>query len=138
LAEDGADPRSTLRDAPAAARVVVQVPAADVEPLLALAATRRGSTGAVLVQEFAPPMRVRSDRPVVLPSRDEAYLCFDAADERSALDPRVRAAIAGLLADGVPTKAAATALAELTGWPRRRAYDYVVDQTRTSASRPEP
>lgn len=137
LAEDGADPRATLRAAPAAARVVVRVPAAEVDGLLAVAAARRGTSDAVLVQPFAAPMRVHADRPVVLPNRDDAYVCFDAASERSALDPRVRAALAALLADGVPTKTAATALAELTGWPRRRAYDYVVEQARTSGSRPE-
>jgi hypothetical protein len=35
--------------------------------------------------------------------------------------------VAALLADGVSTKTAANALATLTGWDRRRAYDTVLD-----------
>jgi hypothetical protein len=126
LAPDGADVRAVLRDAPAATRLVMPVAAADVADALAAAEAQRGSDGGVLVQPFAPPVRVHPSTPIELPSRDGGYLCLDAITASDALDPRVRAAIDGLLADGVPSKAAANALAALTGWPRRRAYDYVV------------
>jgi hypothetical protein len=39
-------------------------------------------------------------------------------------------AVDGLVANGVPTRAAAAALATLTGWDRRRAYDAVLNWPR--------
>lgn len=126
LAPPGADPRELLRDTPAGTRLVMPTSADALPALLALAEEVRGPGGAVLAQEHAPPMRIRTgDRPR-LPSRDPVHVCFDAAEARDALDPRVRAAIDGLLADGVATKTVANALAGLTGWPRRRAYAAVV------------
>jgi hypothetical protein len=126
LVPDGADVRAAVRDAPAAARLVVPVSGAGVDKLLAMAAAERGTVSGVLAQPFAPPVRVHPNTPVELPSRDSGYVCLDASIEPAALDPRVRAAIDGLLADGVPTRTVASALAELAGWPRRQAYDYVI------------
>ena len=123
---DGA-PRDAIRAAPAATRLVLRAPAGEVDAVLELAAGQRGSAGALLVQPHAPPLRVHAGTPVELPSREEVYLCLDPAPEPRTLDPRVRAAIDALLAEGVPTKAAANALAELTGMPRRRAYALLLD-----------
>lgn len=120
-------PRDAIRTAPAATRLVLHTAADQVDAVLALAAAQRGSAGAVLVQPNAPPLRGYAGTPVELPSRDEVYLCLDPAPDPAALDPRARAAIDALLADGVPTKAAANALAEFTGMPRRRAYALLLD-----------
>ena len=61
------------------------------------------------------------------PAATASHICFDAAEPTGALDPAVRAAVDGLLADGVSTKVAANALATLAGWDRRRAYDTVLN-----------
>jgi hypothetical protein len=66
--------------------------------------------------------------------RGTVHLCFDAAAESTALDPTVRVAIRGLLDDGVGTRPAAAALATLTGWERRRAYDTVLEWRRAQPS----
>ena len=123
-----ADPRAVLRDAPAGSRVVVKAATAEIDALLADATAQRGTGYAVLVQGSAPPIRVRQGEPVDLASNEAVHVCFDAAQPSTALDPPVRRAIESLLADGVPTKAAANALAELTGWPRRRAYEYLLGE----------
>jgi hypothetical protein len=123
LADPGADPRAVLRDAPASSRVALAVPAEQLDAVLRAAAESRGSTQGVLVQPHAAPVRIDAGQ---LPAKGSAFLCFDAVLRESALDPRVRAAIDGLVADGVPTKTAAAALAALTGWERRRAYDAVL------------
>ncbi|HZC72532.1 MAG TPA: hypothetical protein VE442_17680, partial [Jatrophihabitans sp.] len=81
---------------------------------------------AVLVQGSAPPVRHRPGAPVALAGGEPVHICLDAAVADDAMDPRVRAAISGLLADGVPTKAAANALAALTGRDRRRAYEIIL------------
>lgn len=129
LVPAGADPKNALRTAPAATRLVVRAPAADIGRLVNLALEARGEPGAVVVQPFAPPLRITAGVDPALPGKDDAYVCFDAATGAAALDPRIRAAVTGLLADGVPTKAAASALAALTGWDRRRAYAAVLDWT---------
>ncbi|HKC29364.1 MAG TPA: hypothetical protein VKB75_15220, partial [Jatrophihabitans sp.] len=121
------DPAEQLRSTPPDVRLVLGVDASRVGELLGLAAELRGTGKATAVQEYTWPIRVEAGRPLQLPSRDRVYLCFDASAEQLPVDPRVRTAVAGLLADGVPTKTAARALAELTGWPRRRAYDYLLD-----------
>jgi hypothetical protein len=126
VAPPDADPRALLRGTPAGTRLVLCTSADALPALLALAAEVRGPGGAVLVQEHAPPLRIRTGEQPTLASKDPVHVCFDAATAADALDPRVRAAIDGLLSDGVATKTVANALAELTGWPRRRAYDAVV------------
>ena len=120
------DPRTVLRTAAAANRVVIGAAAKDVAALLAFAADQRGTGEAVLVQGSAPPIRIRHGEPFELSSNDRVQLCFPAATAGNALDPRVRRAIEGLLADGVSTRVAARTLAELTGWPRRRAYEHLL------------
>jgi hypothetical protein len=132
IAPTGADPSDLLRDAPAGVRLVLAAPADEVAALLALAAEVRGTAGAVLVQAHAQPIRVHADEPFELASSDRVHICFDAAPESTALDPRVREAIGELLADGVPTKTAAKTLAALTGWDRRRAYDTVLNWQKRS------
>jgi hypothetical protein len=131
IAPDGTDPRELLRDAPAGVRLVFETPAEEVLAVVRLAAESRGATGAVLVQENAPPVRYVAGAPIELPSHSPVHICFDAAPESTALDPRIRTAIDGLVADGVPTKTAAKALAALTGWDRRRAYDTVLNWPKT-------
>jgi hypothetical protein len=119
------DARNLLRDAPAGSRVALAVPAEQVATVLRMAADIRGSSEAVLVRARAAPIRVGAeDAP--LTGKETAYLCIDAVAGADALDPRVRAAIDALVADGVATKTAAAALAALTGWDRRRAYDAVL------------
>lgn len=117
------DPRVVLRDAPAAARVALAVPAEQLQTVLRTVAETRGSTQGVLVQPHSAPVRIDVDH---APQTGTVYLCFDAAQGEAALDPRVRAAVVSLIANGVATKAAAAALAALTGWDRRRAYDAVL------------
>lgn len=126
IAPGGADPRRAMRDAPANVRLVVAAPADETAALLALNAQLRGRDGAVVVQENTLPLRVRAAEPFEPATNDTIYICFDAAAAETAIDPRVRAAISELLADGVATKTAAKALAALTGWDRRRAYDAVL------------
>ncbi len=126
LAPEGGDPDDLMRDAPANVRLVLDVAAQDAGPTLRRAARLRGTSGAVVVQGSAPPVHVQTDAPVELWSRERVHLCLDPAPESTALDPRVRLAVDGLLADGVPTKAAARALAALTGWDRRLAYETVL------------
>jgi hypothetical protein len=122
LAPDGADPRDLLRVTPPGTRLVVATTAQRLPALLHLA----GDVGAVIVQENVSPRRVAPGQSPELPSQDPVHICFDAADESAALEPRVRVAIDALIADGVATKTVAKALAALTGWERRRAYAAVL------------
>lgn len=125
LAPDDADPRTLLRLTPAGHRLVLRTMPVRLPALLALAGDLRGEVMAVLAQEYAPPIRVTADTVPGLARDEPVYCClFSSGDDE--LDPAVRAAITGLLADGVPTKTAAKALAELTGWSRGRAYDAVL------------
>ena len=127
LAPPDADPRIVLRDAPAAARVVLAVGPERLDAVLRLAAEVRGTSGAVLVHPNTPPVRIDTAGVAGLPRASRTgYLCLDAAVDSDALDPRTSAALTALLADGVATRTAANALAALTGWDRRRAYDAVL------------
>ena len=126
LAGPDDDVRTLLRATPATYRLVLGCEAARLPALLEQAHDIRGSSSCVVTQEFAPPLRVADAATVDLPSRDAVYVCLDAARADDALEPAVRAAVDALLADGVPTRTAARALAALTGWDRRRAYDTVV------------
>ena len=121
---ESGDPRALLRKIPPDHRLVARVRTDEVADLLQLAAALRGTAGAVLVPPEARPRRVVLGEDV--PGREVVHLCFDPTTESTALDPSVRAAVEGLLADGVPTKTAANALAALTGWERRRAYETVL------------
>ena len=86
----------------------------------------RGSAAVVVAQQHMQPVSVRGPAPT-LPSKDVVHCCVEPApDQDTALDPPVRAALTAMLADGVSTRTAARALAELTGLPRRRAYDAVL------------
>jgi hypothetical protein len=124
---DDADARAVLRSVPIAHRLVLSTSPDRLPALVALAKEHRGTAGGVLAQEHLSPTRIRDGVVAELPSQDTVHVCLDARAGESALDPAVRAAIAGLVADGVPTKTAARALAELTGWPRRRAYEFLLD-----------
>jgi hypothetical protein len=126
IAPGDADPRDLLRRTAAGTRLVLTTPADRLPALLQLADETRGPIGAVLVQEYAPPLRIESGSSPELPNRSPVHICFDAAGESTSLDPAVWAAIDGLLADGVATKAVAKALAALSGWDRRRAYEAIV------------
>jgi hypothetical protein len=122
------DARALLHGTPAVHRLVVRVTADQVGPLLETAVELRGTTGAVVVADRSRPHRIAAG--ASLPGRGTVHLCFDAAAESDALDPAVRVAVDGLVANGVPTRAAAAALATLTGWDRRRAYDAVLNWPR--------
>jgi hypothetical protein len=136
VAPDGADPRPLLRRTSAATRLVVTTRAEAVPDLLRYAAEIRGSSAAVVVAEYAPPQRVDADSELL--GKGPVHVCLDAAVEGTALDPTVRAVVDSLLADGTPTKSVANALAILTGWDRRRAYDAVLDWPRAAPGRPAP
>jgi hypothetical protein len=124
VAPSGTDPRDALRRAPAEARIVLTTSADRVAALLELGAELRGTEDAVIVEANAPPRRLAVG--VGLSGRGTVHICFDGTTGNAALDPNVRSAVDGLLADGVATKAVARALAALTGWDRRRAYDAVL------------
>jgi hypothetical protein len=126
VAPDGADARDLLRTTPASQRLVLTTAAERLPSLLAQAAELRGSADAVLAQDHAPPIRTTAGHVPELPSKDDVHCCFDAAVGTHALDPGVRAALAHLREDGVPTRTIARVLADLTGLPRREAYDLVV------------
>lgn len=130
LGPPGADVTALLRDTPAAARVVVTLPADQVMAVLRRAADVRGAERAVIVQGSAAPVLVSTDVPVDLMGAEPAHVCFGPGPATADLDPRVRAATDALLDEHVPTRAAARALAELTGWSRRAAYDYLVERGR--------
>lgn len=115
-------PRAALRTAPPGHRVVVRTAPDDVPALLAFAAERRGAAPVVAAQPFAPPVRVTATGAQALPNDDPVSLCFSPAAGSSQLDPAVADAVRALIADGVPTRTAAQALATLTGRSRREAY----------------
>lgn len=119
----GGDARSALRTAPAGARVVIDTTSDRVSELVTLAAALRSCTAAVVAAADRPPMRIGLGES--LPGRDAVSVCLEMSDHLG-IDPAVRAAISALLADGVPTRSAARALAALTGWDRRRAYDAIL------------
>ncbi len=128
VAPADADPRELLRDTAAGTRLVLRIDADRLPALLRLADGIRGPRAVTIVQPYAAPVRFQAGAHPTLPSKDPVVVCFDADSTEAALDPRIQAALDGLLADGVPTKAAANALAALTGWDRRRAYDLVVSR----------
>jgi hypothetical protein len=130
LAPADGDVTALLRDAPAAARLVVAVPADQVMAVLRRAAEVRGAERAVIVQGSAAPVLVGTDVPVDLWGAEPAHVCFGPGPAASELDPRVRAAVDALLQEDVPTRVAARALAELSGWSRRAAYDYLLERGR--------
>lgn len=126
-----ADPRVVLRATPSTHRVVIAVEHDRLPALLELAARERGSGGATIAQEFMRPVSAAPDALPELPSRAPVYCCLHPVAADGAIEPAARAAIDALLADGVPTRTAAKALAALTGLDRRRAYDTIVHWTRS-------
>jgi hypothetical protein len=126
LAPDGADARELMRSTPAGHRLVLATEPDRLLAVLSLALDLRGTASATLAQDYAPPLRVLDGRIPELSSHQTVHVCLDAATESSALDPAVRAALKQLLADGVPTKTVAKVLTDLTGRPRREAYDAIL------------
>lgn len=120
-------PAQALRSAPARNRVLLRCPAADAGALVELAGQLRPNSMVVLTQQFVPPIRVLAGQHPSLPTQDVTYCCFAPSPDRpDDIDPKLLAAIRGLLDDGVATRAAARALAELAGISRRDAYDRVL------------
>lgn len=130
LAPADADVPAVLRDTPASARLVLEVPADQVMAVLRLAADIRGAERAVVVQGNAAPVLVATDVPVDVLGAEPAHVCLGPGAGPVGLDPRVRAAVDALLDEDVPTRVAARALAELTGWSRRTAYDHLLQRGR--------
>ena len=128
FAPAGADPRALLRATPAGTRIVLVTTADQVPALLARAEEVRGPGVAILARRDEPPVRLAPGARPVPAGKDAVHVCLVPARGDQPLDPRIRAAIDGMLADGVATKAAANALAALTGWERRRAYDAVIER----------
>jgi hypothetical protein len=135
LTPHGDDPVRALRDAPAASMLVLEVRADEAMEVLRRGAEIRAARRAVLVQGSAAPVRVGTDVPVDVAGPEPVWLCFGPGNGDPGPDPRVRAAVDALVEEGVPTRAAARVVAELTGWSRRVAYDYVLDAIRESAAR---
>jgi hypothetical protein len=124
IGERGADHEHLLRVTPHGHRLVLwSLP--DTSRLFAAAARIRGSAQATVAHEFGHPLIVDIDVSRPYPGGLGVWCCLGPGPV-DGLDPDVRAAVDGLLADGVPTKAAANALATLTGWDRRRAYEAVL------------
>lgn len=117
---------AALRAVPAAHRLVLSVRRADLPDLLQRAAAERGSGEAIVMQEHGRPLWARPGAVPDLAGADTVACCLVPVAAGDAVDPAARAAVTALLADGVPTKTAAKALAALTGWERRRAYDEIL------------
>lgn len=126
------DQRETLRRTPIDHRLVVATHTRSLRTLLAQAREIRGCSTAVVAQPYADPVVVETagDSRLDFPGASEVWVGFGAGDADLDLEPPIRAAIAGLLADGVATKPAARALAALTGWPQRATYDRVVEMSK--------
>ncbi len=120
---------ATLRSAPAHVRAVLATDRRGLPALLRQAREIRGSRDAVVVQDDADPVLVPTDAPGEFPGADRLFVCPGPGP--GDLDPAVRAAVDGLIGDGVPTRVAARALAVLTGWPQRQAYDAVLARRST-------
>ncbi len=120
----GARAPAALRSAPAEVRMVLATDRRGLPGLLRQARELRGSRRAVVVQDDADPVLVPVDDPGEFPGADRLFVCPGPGP--GDLDPAVRTAVDGLIADGVPTRVAARALAALTGWPQRQAYDAVL------------
>lgn len=121
LAADGR-PRAALRAAPPGHRLVVRCAPDELPALLAFAAELRGNAPVTVAQPFAPPARVTATVSSALANDGPVHVCFAPVGSSLPLDPAVADAVRGLLADGVPTRTAAQALATLTGRGRREAY----------------
>jgi hypothetical protein len=115
-----------LRRTPAGYRLVLPTDRRGLPALLRQAHEIRGSTRAVVARDYTDPVVVPVDDPGDFAGADRLFVC--PGPGRDDLDPAVRTAVDGLLTDGVPTRAAARALAALTGWPQRRAYEAVLAQ----------
>jgi hypothetical protein len=126
VAASDADPRQVLRDASALARVVLDVPSDRLPVVARLAAQLRGAAEAVVAVPFTAPVRWAFDAPPPAAQGVVAVCLPPATGPEDVADVRVRTAVDALLADGVPTKVVAAALAALTGWDRRRAYAAVL------------
>jgi hypothetical protein len=126
IGERGADSNRLLKDTPASHRLVLWSAVGGTSALFAEAASVRGSTRVTVAPEFGHPVVVGTDEPLPFPRGSSVWCCFEPGPDIG-LDPAVRVAIDGLLTDGVSTKVAANALAALTGWDRRRAYDNVLN-----------
>jgi hypothetical protein len=120
-------PTQALRSAPATHRLLLRCAAADARTLVELAGQLRPNSIVVLTQQFVPPIRVIAGQLPALPTEDVTYCCFAPSPGLSDdVDPTLLAVIRGLLDDGVATRAAARALAELAGINRRDAYERVL------------
>ncbi len=115
---------------PAGHRLVLLLGRADLPRTLQRAADRRGGAATTVMQDHGRPLPATPDTIPELPGADMVACCLHPAVEPDALDPAVAAALDALLAEGTPTRAAARALAALTGWGRRRAYDAVLRRSR--------
>jgi hypothetical protein len=127
IAPADSDPRTVLRAVPSTHRLVLTVPHDRVAGLLADAAAHRGQGRASVAQDFGPVLAAAPDAIPAPATHDDVHVCLHPAPPGDDLDPRVRSALAALVEDGVPTRTTARALAELTGWPRRRAYDAALE-----------
>lgn len=116
-----------LRTTPSAHRLVLSLRRADLPDLMRRAANERGVAAATVMQDHGRPLPATVDEIPDLPGAEEVACCLHPASATETLDPGVRAAVDALLADEVPTKTVSRALAALTGWERRRAYDAVLN-----------
>ncbi|GAB2480062.1 DUF371 domain-containing protein [Jatrophihabitans fulvus] len=122
---DDAGGLASARAVPPGSRLVLSVGRAQVGDLLHRAA-ESGRRSATVVQDHGRPLRAADGEVPELAGAGRVAVCLHPAAADDALPADVASAVDGLLSDGVPTKVAATALAALTGWERRRAYDAVL------------
>ncbi len=127
----GQDPARALRSTPADHRLVVRTPAAALDKLVRAAEQHRGATG-VIVARTPYELHERPVRHHVgLALSGDVLCCFEPGVGSEGLDAAEARLARALLADGVPTRTVARAVAELTGRPRNDAYTAVLALTRT-------
>jgi hypothetical protein len=124
-------PVKALRTAPATHRVLAPCAPHELPDFLETAGELRPGSLVTIAQLYAPPIRVCDGAVPQLPAEDRTYCCVAPAASSRAIDPSVHAAVRALLADGVSTRTAARALAELAHLTRRDAYDTVLEMSRT-------
>jgi hypothetical protein len=131
LATDGHDAGRLLRSTPAGHRLVVSCAATALPRLVRAVRQHRGGAGILL----ARTPYSRHERPIRyhdgLALTGDVVCCVEPGRASDGLDAAEVRLAETLLADGVPTRTVARALAELTGRSRRETYQAVLHLTAT-------
>ena len=119
------DAGRALRSAPADHRLVIRTPAATLDKLARAVEQHRGGAGIVVARApYERPVRLG---PTVNLGGSDLWCCIEPGEGSAGLGPVEVRLVEALLADGVPTRTAARAVAELAGMARRDAYAAVLD-----------